>query len=167
MKKLLPALGLLLLIATASMAPRPSLAPTKPAVDDVALGQQQVEKLWADFAAADLAALDKFIAPGFQSLHKDGARDWAQERKLVADLKLTPYALSDFKVTHNGDVLVVTYQCKVGETITAARLAKEETPRLDVFQLTGGKWLLLSHVNVRDVTPTTNANPMLIAKFTE
>ncbi len=167
MKLILPALGLLFIIATASIAPRPGLTPVKPGVDDNALGQQQVERLWADFAQSDLAALDKFVAPGFQSLHKDGARDWAQERKLIADLKLTPYVLTDYKITHNGDVLVVTYQCKVGETISDARLAKEATPRLDVFQLTGGKWLLLSHVNVRDVTPTSNANPMLIAQFPE
>src|SRR5476651_2361320 len=84
---------------------------------DGALGQQQVEKLWAAFAKPDLAALDRFVAPGFQSLHEDGARDWAQERLLVADLKLTPYILFGYKVSRHGDVLVVTYQCKVGETI--------------------------------------------------
>src|SRR6185369_6231802 len=65
---------------------------------DTVLGQRQVEKLWADFAKPDLAALDQFVAPGFQSLHEDGARDWAQERLLVADLKLTPYVLFGYKV---------------------------------------------------------------------
>lgn len=136
---------------------------------DALLGQQQVEKLWAAFAKPDLAALDRFVAPGFQSLHEDGARDWPQERQLIADLKLTPYILFDYKVTRHGDVLLVTYQCKVGETLGDARLAKVSTPRLDVFQLTGGEWKLLSHVNVRRMLPTISpgSNPMMIVSSRE
>ena len=135
--------------------------------DDNTLGQQQVEKLWAGFAKPDLEALDQFVAPGFQSLHEDGARNWTQERKLVAELKLTPYVLSGYEVTRSGDVLVVTYQCRVGETIAAARLAKENTPRLDVFVQSGGEWKLLSHVNVRKVSPSSAANPLMIAHWDE
>jgi len=132
---------------------------------DFALGQRQVEKLWAGFARPDLAALDRFVAPGFQSLHEDGARDWAEERLLVADLKLTPYVLFGYKVSRDGDVLVVTYQCRVGETIDDARLAKVSTPRLDVFQQIDGDWKLLSHVNVRKLLPSSPAGsaPMMIA----
>jgi hypothetical protein len=132
---------------------------------DALLGQQQVERLWAAFAKPDLAALDQFVAPGFQSLHEDGARDWPQERLLIAELKLTPYMLFDYKVTRHGDVLLVTYQCKVGETLGDARLAKVSTPRLDVFQLMAGEWRLLSHVNVRRMLPTIppDSNPMMIA----
>jgi hypothetical protein len=144
--------------------------PSSPAsAADAALGQQQVEKLWADFAKPDLAALDQFVAPGFQSLHEDGARDWPRERLLIADLKLTPYVLSDYKTTRNGDVLLVTYQCKVGETIAAARLAKASTPRLDVFQQIDGVWKLLSHVNVRKLSPPPSipADPMMIAELRE
>jgi hypothetical protein len=134
---------------------------------DNTLGQEQVEKLWAGFAKPDLNALDQFVAPGFQSLHEDGARDWVDERKLIAELKLTPYVLSDYKVTRSGDVLVVTYECKVGETIAAARLATVSTPRLDVFQQTDGEWKLLSHVNVRKVSPSSSASPLMIANAVE
>jgi len=167
MKKTIIILSLALVLLTAFSVPHSTYVPASPSTSDSALGQQQVERLWADFAKSDLAALDMFVAPGFQSLHKDGARDWVQERQLVADLKLTPYFLSDYKVSRNGDVLVVTYACKVGETIADARLAKESTPRLDVFQLTGSEWKLLAHVNVRDVTPSSGANPMLIANIQE
>ena len=78
-------------------------------------------------------------------------------------LKLTPYVLFDCKVTRSGDVLVVSYQCKVGETIEAARLAKASTPRLDVFKLTSSGWKLLTHVNVRKLTPVPGEPPMMIA----
>ena len=159
------ALALILLLSVSRGAP-----PAPPTNDsDLVLGQTQVEKLWAEFARPDLDALDHFVAPGFQSLHEDGARDWSEERKLVAALKLTPYVLLDFKVTRQGDVLLVTYRCSVGETIAAARLAKTSTPRLDVFQQIDGEWKLLSHVNVRRIVPSEPKAPdsMMIAAARE
>ena len=167
MKILIMTLGLALALIPAISTPPPEDLAKQTSSAESALGQQQVEKLWTDFAQPNLEALDKFVAPGFQSLHEDGARDWTQERQLVADLKITPYVLSNYKVTRNGDVLVVTYQCKVGETIAAAKLATVSTPRLDVFQLSGGEWKLLSHVNVRKLSPTAAANPMMIAELPE
>ena len=167
MKKHLLATGLLLLFIAAIVLPQKGKAAAPINAADTVLGQQQVEKLWADFAKPDLDALDKYVAPGFQSLHEDGARDWAQERLLVAGLKLTPYVLSSYKVTRENDVLVVTYECQVGETIALARLAKVATPRMDVFLQIGGEWKLLSHVNVRKVTPSTDANPLMIAGMSE
>jgi len=109
MNKLILALGLALALIPATAFSQTGETSSQTSAADNALGQQQVERLWADFAKPDLEALDNFVAPGFQSLHEDGARDWTQERKLVAELKLTPYVLSGYQVTRNGDVLVVTY----------------------------------------------------------
>jgi len=165
MKKIITVLGLALVLGLAVAMPTVAgtSAPASPA--DAALGQQQVERLWTDFAKADLTDLDKFVAPAFQSLHEDGARDWPTERLLAADLKLTPYILSDYKVTRQGDTLLVTYQCQVGETLAAARLSKEMSPRMDVFILSNGEWKLLSHVNVRKMgpLPRDHSVPMIIA----
>jgi hypothetical protein len=163
MKKLLLILGVALALIFALTVTHAGAAAEPTGADLQTLGQQQVERLWAGFAKIDLAALDEFVAPGFQSLHEDGARDWPQERMLVAMLKLTPYVLFDYKVTRNGDVLMVSYQCKVGETIEAAHLAKVSTPRLDVFQQTSSGWKLLSHVNVRKLDATPGEPPMMIA----
>jgi hypothetical protein len=167
MNKLLIVPGLVLVLLSAIVVSRAGDVPGPTSAADFALGQQQVERLWADFAKPDLAALDQFVALGFQSLHGDGARDWAQERLLVSGLKITPYVLTDYKVTRNGDTLLVTYQCRVGETIADARLAKESTPRLDIFLQVGGEWKLLSHVNVREITPSTGLSPMMIANAQE
>jgi len=167
MNKLYFTLGLVFVALTATLATQALIAAEPSNADDNALGQQQVEKLWADFARPDLAALDQFIAPGFQSLHEDGARDWAEERVLVAELKITPYALSDYKVTRHGDVLLVSYRCQVGETIAAARLSPTSTPRMDVFQQINGEWKLLSHINVRKIMPSTSAKPMMIAQISD
>jgi len=167
MHKRLMTLGLALACISSVALVRAAFIAEPGNVDDNTLGQQQVEKLWADFAKPDLDSLDQLVAPGFQSLHEDGARNWAQERKLVAELKLSPYILSDYRITRSGTTLVVTYQCKVGETIAAARLAKEATPRLDVFVQSGNEWKLLSHVNVRKVLPSSSANPLMIAQSPE
>jgi len=167
MKKFIIIPGLALVLIAATNLPQAGNASGQTSVADTALGEQQVERLWAGFAKPDLSALDQFVAPGFQSLHEDGARSWPQERKLVTELKITPYVLSDYKVTRNGDALLVTYQCKVGETIAAARLAKASTPRLDVFQQIGGEWKLLSHVNVRHVAPSSDVDPLMIADSQE
>jgi ketosteroid isomerase-like protein len=163
MNKTILTLGLASTLALALTVTRAAPAAEPSGADDKALGRQQVERLWAAFAMPDLDALDQFVAPGFQSLHEDGARDWTEERKLVAELKLTPYVLFDYKVTRSGDVLVVSYQCKVGETIEDARLAMASTPRLDVFQQTPAGWKLLSHVNVRKLKPSPGDKPMMIA----
>jgi len=165
MKTFITALGLLLVFALAITMPTAAGSPAPTSPVDALLGQQLVERLWTDFAKADLPALDQFVAAGFQSLHEDGARDWSEERVLAGDLKLTPYVLSDYKVTRQGDTMLVTYQCRVGETIVVARLSKEMSPRMDVFQLTNGEWKLLSHVNVRKLgpLPQNNTRPMIIA----
>jgi hypothetical protein len=167
MNKLYFALGLIAVSITAAVATQALIASEPSGADDNTLGEQQVEKLWADFAKPDLAAMDQFVAPGFQSLHEDGARDWAEERVLVAELKITPYALSNYKTTRQGDVLLVSYRCQVGETIAAARMSSAATPRLDVFQQINGEWKLLSHVNVRKIMPSTSATPMMIAQISE
>ena len=164
-------LSILLCLALAASPAADMTAPARDASDsaDSALGQQQVEKLWTDFSKVDIDALNHFVAPGFQSLHEDGARAWPEERLLVAQLKMTPYVLSDYQVTRTGAVLLVTYQCQVGETIAAARQAKESTPRLDVFVQTADGWKLLSHVNVRKISPlpAAGAQPLMIAESRE
>ena len=39
------------------------------------LGEKLVRQLWAEVKAGNVEALEKMMAPGFQSVHADGARD--------------------------------------------------------------------------------------------
>ena len=66
---------------------------------DARLGEKLVRDLWAALKAGDVEALDTMIAPGFQSVHQDGARTRAQELALVEHLNMGEYSLSGFKIT--------------------------------------------------------------------
>ena len=56
---------------------------------DTTEGEALVRQAWALMKANDVKAVDKLMAPGFQSAHSDGARDKAAEPKLIAGLKLS------------------------------------------------------------------------------
>lgn len=114
-------------------------------------GEKLVRDLWALFAAKDLANIEAMTSPAFQSVHTFGAYDKAQEMKLLADLNLGPYTLSDFKVTEQGPVILVSYKVSVAETIDGKRLNKKPAPRLSIFINTDQGWQWVAHANLKVV----------------
>lgn len=94
-------------------------------------------------------AIDKTIAKGFQSVHQFGANDREQEMKLIKNLKLGKYTLSNIKITQNVPVIVATYLVSVGETIKGERLSTKPTPRLSVFLKTDSGWKWIAHANLK------------------
>lgn len=110
-----------------------------------------VQQLWKLMRANDTAALDEVMSPAFQSVHADGARDKAQQLKLLAGLDMGPYELSDFQVTTSGDVAVVTYKVSVVETLPEGRTCKKPAMRLTIIQKTGNGWRWLAHANLKTV----------------
>ena len=115
---------------------------------EIGLGEKLVRQLWADMKAKNIEALEKMIARGFQSVHEDGARDRAEEIRLVKGLNLGDYTLSDFKVTRNGPVIVVTYFVSVPETIDGKRLSIKPAARLSAWLKTGIGWQWIAHANL-------------------
>ncbi len=118
-------------------------------------GEKLVRQLFSDMKAKNTAALEKWLAPGFQSVHEDGARNREEEMKLLKGLNLSDYTLSNFKVTQNGRVLIVTYDFSGEETIGGKRLSKRPAHRLSIFLKTDSGWQWLAHANL---------NPMKIGK---
>ena len=116
---------------------------------DISLGETLVRQLWVDLKNRDVAAMQKWLAEGFQSVHQDGANDREHELKLLEGLNLGDYTLRDFHVTANGPVLVVTYKISVRETIEGERLSKVPAPRLSVFVKTEHGWQWLAHANLK------------------
>lgn len=115
-----------------------------------ALGERLVGEVWRLIKAGDTAKLGGMISPAFQSLHEDGARDRKQWLELIAKLNLGDYALSDFKATRNGALLLVSYRVAVEETIGGRRLpAGQPSPRLTGFIKSRSGWKLICHVNLR------------------
>lgn len=113
------------------------------------LGKKLVRQLWADMKAQNMETVKKMIAPGFQSVHEDGARDRDAEIKLIRGLNLGEYTLSNFKVTRNGPIVIVTYFVSVRETIKGKRLSTKPAARLSAWLKTGSGWQWIAHANLK------------------
>jgi len=112
-------------------------------------GEKMERQMWADIKARNWAAVESKIAPGFQSVHQDGARDREAEIKLIKGLNLGQYILSNFKVTQNGPVIIVTCSVAVEETIGGKRLSARPAARLSVWLKTDSGWQWITHANLK------------------
>ena len=135
MKRLLFLLGSIVLLISA--LPAAAQMPES----DAALGERLVREVFANPASAKLAK-------GFQSVHQDGVRDRDAEAKTVMALKLRDYILSNFKVTREANVLVVTYTFAGQEMIDGKQTSGQPAPRLSIFIDTGKGWQWLAHANL-------------------
>lgn len=141
-------LGSIVLVALVVLAVgQPILAAE--AADNEATGEQLVRKLWKHLEEGDIPALKEMMAPGFQSVHPDGARDGKQEIELIRGLSLGSCKLSDIKVTQNGSVLVATYFVSVQETIDGKVLSNAPAARMTVFLMTDTGWKWIGHANLK------------------
>ncbi|MCD6309852.1 MAG: hypothetical protein J7M18_04000 [Candidatus Eremiobacteraeota bacterium] len=66
------------------------------------------------------------MAPEFQSIHQDGLRDHEEELKLLKKLDLGEYSLSNFKMTQEDPVIVVSYFVNAEETIKGKQLSEKQ-----------------------------------------
>ena len=112
-------------------------------------GEQLYRSLIAEITACNWHAVEAMFAPGFQSVHSDGARDRATEIQTIVLEKIAKCTLSNFKVTQSGDCLVVTHMQSVEETIDGKRLPVEPSPRLTVWMKNQGKWQMITLANLR------------------
>jgi len=108
-------------------------------------GEKLVRELFGQLAGGKIE--DK-VAPGFQSVHQDGARDRDTEIRLLSGLNMQDHKLSDFKVTQNGPVMLVTYTASMRETIDGKVAEGKPAPRLSVFIKQSQGWQWLAHANL-------------------
>ena len=118
-------------------------------VTEPSLGEKLVRQLWVDMKENNIAAIEKMIAPGFQSIHEDGSRAREEEIELIKGLNLGEYTLTDFNVTQTGSVIIVTYFVSVQETINNKRLSMKPAARLSIFMETDSGWQWIAHANLK------------------
>lgn len=114
----------------------------------IANGEALVRQLWTDFSNCDEAVLEQWMAPGFQSVHPDGARTRMEELELLLGLQLGDYVLDDFHSTQTKEVIVVTYSVSVRETIEGKIFSKNPAQRMSVFIYDDNNWKWLAHANL-------------------
>ncbi len=111
-------------------------------------GEKLVRALWKDFNKDDKATFEKWLSPGFQSVHEDKARNKDGEINVLMALHLGDYTLDNFISTQDENVLVVTYSVAVQETIDGKLLPGAPAERLTVFMHNGKDWKWIAHANL-------------------
>lgn len=111
-------------------------------------GERLERQLWEDMKTFNWAALEKKLAPEFQSVHVDGPRNRTGELELIKNLHLGKYVLSNFKTSHQGDTVVVTYTTSADESLDTRHLGDRPASRLSVWRHHNGQWQWLAHANL-------------------
>jgi hypothetical protein len=102
---------------------------------------------WVDaLFTGDPAVIEKVLAPEYQILRSDGSgHDKASYLKSLPRQKIRPQ-FSDIIATGTGDVMVVRYRIETDQ-IVEGKEVKGISPRLSVFRLEAGRWLISAHAN--------------------
>ncbi len=111
-------------------------------------GKRLVTELFSDLQAGNIDAVEQRMSPAFQSAHKDGARDRAEQVVLMRTLELGPFGIDDVRATKKGHVMVVTYTVSAAESFNDERFEKMPAQRLSVFHLTREGWRWIAHANL-------------------
>lgn len=153
----LPLLLGLALVVLPALTPAASAAPAAPgerasAAQQAAnkrLGQRLVTRFWRLLKTGEPGELRAFLAPAFQVQRANGtgANRNQYVASFAASIKITDYALSGFKVTRTGGLLVARYSVVTTETIDGVPYARAAAPRLSTFVRTPRGWRIASHAN--------------------
>lgn len=111
-------------------------------------GERLESQIWEDMRTFNWASLERKIAPEFQSIHNDGPRNRTGELALIKNLKLGKFTLSNFKSSHQGDTIIVTYTVSADETIDDRHLTGRSSQRMSIWRKHDGQWLWLAHANL-------------------
>ncbi len=118
---------------------------------NIAEGEALERQMWTNMKSGAWEAVEKHMAPFFQSIHQDRARNKTEEMKLIRNLKLGDYTISEMKVTEGKDTYVITYMIAVNETIDSEKLSKAMQPRLSVWKKIDGTWQWTAHANLNPI----------------
>lgn len=113
------------------------------------LGEKLIRSFFEASRKGDQAAVERTLAPGFQSVHTDGVRDRKGELELIRDMKLGSSVLTNFKTTRSGPALVVTFEVNAPEEVLAGKAVEEGSyERMAVWLDTASGWKLIAYANL-------------------
>jgi len=119
------------------------------AAEDVdSTGRKLVQQLWVNFKTNNWEEIEKQMGSGFQSVHQDGTRGKDAQLELLKGLDLSDYTISDYTVTAEGPVIIVTYKITVEETLAGTRLPERTVMRLSAWVKSEDGWKWIIHANL-------------------
>ena len=102
---------------------------------------------WIDaIMTNDPAVVEKVLAPEYQTVRSDGSgHDKESYLKALPKQRVRP-TFSHIVARGTGDLMVLRYRIETDQTIQGKEV-KGVSPRLSVFRLEAGRWLISAHAN--------------------
>ncbi len=111
-----------------------------------------IENWFSAMKNQQLTTACNYMADQFTSLHTDGiTRDKLQELKLIKNLHMQQYVLSNFKFKQSDDIIIVTFKDKGIEKIDNHNIGAQAAGRLAVLQKQGDSWLIVAYANMDSI----------------
>lgn len=129
--------------APATAAP-PLSDPASP--EDAATAERVQNEFFAALQSGNADALAALLSPAFQLVRADGSYA-DREQYLANPATVNSFALSDFAVTSQGDVLVARFLGQTSEVINGVEYNREPAPRFAVMKRDGDTWKIAAQVN--------------------
>ena len=130
----------------ASSAGRAAERPVPRLAHPIATARPLVNRFFALTQHHDIAALDRFLAAGYQVQRADGSGS-RKAPFLKALPTIRKFSLSRFSVTQANGALVVRYLATVQGVLNGKLYTPGPAPRLSVFTWNGERWQLAAHAN--------------------
>ncbi len=123
--------------------------------EEMSQGETLVRELWKNVHEGNWAQIEKDMAPEFQSVHEDIARNGAEEMALLKELNIDQYELSYIKTTQTDSLILVSYRVMTEENIGPLDLPTRAAMRLSGWIKTpeGWKWAFHANLNPLQVAP--------------
>jgi hypothetical protein len=110
-------------------------------------GEKLIIDLFEKVSKQQWDDIDKLIHPAFQSVHQSGSRNKEEEIATLKCLCMGEYYLSNFRVTEDPSLMVVSYTVRAQELIDGKHTLTKPSQRLSVFVKLKDGWRWLAHAN--------------------
>lgn len=128
----------------ASAAATPLTDPAS--AEDTATAERVQNEFFAALQSGNAEALAALLSPAFQLVRADGS--YANRDEYLANpATMNSFALSDFAVTSQGDLLVARFLGQTSEVINGVEYNREPAPRFAVMKRDGDTWKIVAQVN--------------------
>ncbi|MGH9530940.1 MAG: nuclear transport factor 2 family protein [Terriglobales bacterium] len=115
-----------------------------------ATGAEQFERLmWQEIKAANVAEVEKRLAPTFVVVSPGGVRDRAAEMDLLRRFTVKEYSLGELEVRPNGNDMVVTYSLTLDATLDGQPVPTGPWRVMTVWQQVGTTWVAIAQSYAR------------------
>lgn len=114
--------------------------------DDAATAERVQNEFFSALQSGNAEALAALLSPAFQLVRADGSYA-NREQYLANPATMNSFALSDFAVTSQGDVLVARFLGQTSEVINGVEYNREPAPRFAVMKRDGDTWKIVAQVN--------------------